>query len=47
MLRFSGKMMILLGFVRAFGSIFLRSDDEKKFLLKSDLNVGVFASIFA
>ena len=40
-------MMILLGFACAFGSIFLRSGDEKKFLLKSDLNVGVFASIFA
>ena len=44
---FRSEMMILLGFTRAFASIFLRSDDEKKFLLKSDLNVGVFALIFA
>ena len=47
MLRFGGEMMILLEFASAFASIFLRSDDEKKFLLKSELDVGVFALIFA
>ena len=40
-------MKILLGFARACASIFLRSGDENKFLLKSELDVGVFASIFA
>ena len=46
MLRFDSEMKIFLGFVRAFASIFLRSGDEKKFSLKSELDVGVFASIF-
>ena len=41
MLRSGGEMKILLGFARAFASIFLRFDDEKKFLLKSELDVGV------
>ena len=39
-------MRILLGFARGFVSIFLRSSDDKKFSLKSELDVGVFASIF-
>ena len=47
MLRSGGEMKILLGFARACALIFLRSGDEKKFLLKSELDVGVFASIFA
>ena len=47
MLRSGSEMKILLGFVRAFASIFLRSGDEKKFSLKSELDVGIFASIFA
>ena len=47
MLRSSSEIKILLGFARAFASIFLRYSDEKKFLLKSELDVGVFASIFA
>ena len=46
MLRSGSEMKILLGFARAFASIFLRSDDEKKFSFKSELDVGVFASIF-
>ena len=40
------EMKILLEFVRAFASIFLRFGDEKKFSLKSELDVGVFALIF-
>ena len=47
MLRSGGEMKILLRFARAYASIFLRFGDEKKFLLKSELDVGVFASIFA
>ena len=39
-------MKIFLGFVHAFASIFLRFGDEKKFSLNSELDVGVFASIF-
>ena len=46
MLRSSNEMKILLGFACVFASIFLRSGDEKKFSLKSELDVGVFASIF-
>ena len=46
MLRSDSEMKIFLGFVRAFASIFLRSGDEKKFSLKSELDVGVYASIF-
>ena len=46
MLRSDSEMKIFLGFVRAFASIFLRSGDEKRFSLKSELDVGVFASIF-
>ena len=46
MLRSGSEMKILLGFARAFASIFLRSGYEKKFLLKSELDVGIFASIF-
>ena len=40
------EMKILLKFARAFASIFLRFDDEKKFSLKFELDVGVFALIF-
>ena len=40
-------MKILLGFAHAFASTFLRSGDEKKFSLKSELDVGIFALIFA
>ena len=47
MLRFGGEMKILLEFARAFALIFLRFGDEKKFLLKYELDVGVFALIFA
>ena len=47
MLRSGDEMKILLEFARAFASIFLRSGDEKKFLLKFELDVGVFALIFA
>ena len=47
MLRSGGEMKILLGFTHAFASIFLRSSDEKKFSLKYELDVGVFALIFA
>ena len=47
MLRSGGKIKILLEFAPAFALIFLRSSNEKKFLLKSKLDVGVFASIFA
>ena len=47
MLRSDSEMKIFLGFVRAFASIFLRSDNEKKFSLKSKLDVGVFALMFA
>ena len=39
-------MKILLGFAHVFTSIFLRSGYEKKFLLKSELDMGVFALIF-
>ena len=46
MLRSGGEMKILLGFARACASIFLRSSDQKKFLLKFELDVRVFASIF-
>ena len=46
MLRSDSEMKIFLGFVRAFASIFLRFGDEKKFSLKSELDVGVFALIF-
>ena len=47
MLRSGSEMKILLGFAHAFASIFLRSSNEKKFSLKSKLDVGVFALIFA
>ena len=46
MLRSGDKIKILLEFVPAFALIFLRSSDEREFLLKSKLDVGVFASIF-
>ena len=39
-------MKILLGFARAFASIFLRSNDEKKFSLKFELDVGGFCFDF-
>ena len=40
MLRFGDKMKILLRFTLAFALIFLRSSNEREFLLKSKLDVG-------